>query len=152
MKDVEILSKARYKAMKHMLIAFVLFYCPQIIGSLPGDLHIDKLYQVYIIAPISLVGAIWLFVALIRLMKVQKSINADEMLKQALNNERVVANQSKCFRNAFFATLASIGVALLTTSIYPQVPAMLVCYFVLFVALLSMIISWLTYNKENAGE
>lgn len=148
MKDVETLKKARYKAMESMLVAFVVFYLPFIAGGIANYLPIDKLYYVYVLAPQSLIGAIWLFVALNRLMKVQKSINADDVLKQALNNEQSVASQFKCFRNAFFATIISIGGGLFVASIYPQVSAILICYIVLFAVLFTMGMSWLNYNKE----
>lgn len=149
MKDVEILKEARYKAMESMLVAYVVFYLPFIAGSIANYLPIDQLYYVYLLVPMSIIGAIWLFVALIRLMKVQKSINADEVLKKVLNDDQAVANQSKCFRNAFFVTLAAIGLGISASSVYPQISALLVCYIILFAALFTIGMSWLRYNKKH---
>lgn len=147
--EIEHLDKARYNAMKWLTISYVFFYCPIMANYLINFLGIDKFYQVYVNIPILFVGTILLQIFTIRLVIILRKISSNPELKQILNDECFVANQSKSFKFAFIAFIIVMGIAILLTSILPKIPAAFVCYVIFFIVSITTLVSWLIYNKEN---
>lgn len=147
--EIEKLNKARYSAMKWLTISYVLFYCPIMTNYLISFMDIDKFYQVYVNVPILLIGTLFFQVFVIKLVLVLRKINSKPDIKQILNDECFTANLAKSFRNAFIVFILVMCLSILFTSIFPKIPATFICYLIFFIVSMTVMISWLNYNKDE---
>lgn len=147
--EIEYLDKARYNAVKWLTISYVFFYCPIMANYLINFLEVDKFYQVYVSTPVLFVGVILFQLSLIKLVLLLRKISSDQELKQILNDEYFVANQSKSFSLAFVVFIIVMCIAFLLASIFPEIPAAFLCYLIFFIVSMTVLVSWLIYNREN---
>lgn len=147
--EIEYLDKARYNAVKWLTISYVFFYCPIMANYLINFLEVDKFYQVYVSTPVLFVGVILFQLSLIKLVLLLRKIGSDQELKQTLNDEYFVANQSKSFSLAFVVFIIVMCIAFLLASIFPEIPAAFLCYLIFFIVSMTVLVSWLIYNREN---
>lgn len=147
--EIEHLDKARHDVIKWITISYVFFHCPIMANYLINFLEVDKFYQVYVNTPILLAGVVLFQIFVIRLVLLLRKINSNPELKQILNDEYFIANQSKSFRLAFVAFIIVMCIAILLTSIFPKIPAVFVCYLIFFIVSMTALVSWLIYNREN---
>lgn len=147
--EIEHLDKTRYNVVKWLTTSYVFFYCPIMANYLINFLEVDKFYQVYVNTPILLAGVVLFQIFVIRLVLLLRKINSNPELKQILNDEYFIANQSKSFRLAFVVFIIVMCIAILLTSIFPKIPAAFVCYLIFFIVSMTALVSWLVYNREN---
>lgn len=131
-----------------MTIAYVAFYFPILANYFNNFSGADRFYKVYVIIPLLLIGVIFLQISVFRFVRVLLKINANKQLKPILNNEYYIANQQKSFRNAFVAFILAMGIATVTTLLFPAIPAVLICVILFYIVTMFGLVSWLFYNRK----
>lgn len=147
--EIEKLNKVRYSTMKWLTISYVFFYCPIMANYLISYMGIDKFYQVYVNVPVLLIGTLLFLVFVVKLVLILRKINSKPDIKQILNDECFTANQAKSFRNAFVVFILVMCLSILFISIFPKIPAAFICYLIFFIVSMTVMISWLNYNKDE---
>ena len=138
---IEKFDKERYPVIKLSTIGCAIWF-----GSLIlQDLIINKSI-VLIVILVGLIGWIFFTVGLIKLLKLTRKINSNCILKEALSNEMY---RLYTYKSAFvgFCAVLITGVCLYVISIFYDIPALLVCKFILFFGCLAAFIATLVYNK-----
>ena len=139
---IEKLDKSRYEAMKWFTFGWILWFCGFIIKD-----FINNNFILGLILLIGLFGWVFYTVNLIRIVKLGKIINADEKLRNALNNELHQLYMYKSVFWGFKIVIAIICVFLGISSFY-NISSLLVCEITLLFGVSSFLIAGLVYNKD----
>lgn len=142
--SVDQLDKMRYNTIKYTTISFVLFYCPLIVSCFT----LSPLAR--IINTIALlIGTAVLFLFTLKSIRINRKIQSDMNLKQALIDEMFTHNTYKSFQNGFITMILSLMVLMVLTSFNLNIPGAAVCYIEFFVGIITVAVSFLIYNKES---
>lgn len=93
-----------------------------------------------------LASVLWI-VNLVKIVRLGREVKNDNRLRNALSDEFFVHARAKAFEIGFWALLVTNGI-FLALSIYFSIPALLMCKVVLYVGVLSVLITTLIYNKN----
>ena len=139
---IEKLDKSMYEAKKWFTFGWLLWY---------GGFIIRPCITIKIVCGLILLFGMfgWVFftVNLINVLKWTKIVNADDKLKNALNNELHQLYRYKSVSWSFIIMLATICIFLGISSFY-NISALIVCEITLYVGISSLFIAELIYNKE----
>ena len=138
---IEKLDKERYLVIKLSTIGCAIWF-----GSLIlQDLIINKPI-VLIVIIVGLIGWIFFTVGLIKQLRLTRKINSNSILKEALNNEMYRLYTYKSAFVGFWALIITCGCFYIISTFY-DIPALLVCKFILFFGCLATFIAALIYNR-----
>jgi len=138
---IEKLDKSRYNLIKWLTIGWAIWFGGFILKELISSQIIFGL-----VILIGLIGWILFSVNLFNFLRVGKKVNADNRLKEALNNEMYELYKYKSFYWGFWTTIASTAIFIGISAFY-ILPALFVCEVTLFLGVLSTLIAGLIYNK-----
>ena len=149
-QQIEQLDSARYNVFKLLLASFLLFYIPFIVGKFVLPYFPDA-SGILIVANalIGLAGAVLLFIALFRLVKINGKIKSDPALREALNNEMYVAYSLRTFQWAFFAMLFTSIASAVAATLYPAMPAPFFCYLIFLVGMVTLLGRFLAIHRDK---
>jgi hypothetical protein len=138
---IEKLDKSRYDLIKWLTIGWTIWFG----GYIVKDWINNKLiFGLFIL--IGFIGWILFVVNLTKYLRLGKKVNADNRLKEALNNEMYKLYAYKSIFFGFLTTMIIICIFLLI-SLFNNIPALIVCEIVLFFGISSSLIASLIYNK-----
>lgn len=139
---IEKLDKSRYELLKWFTVGWGMWYG----GFILKDLISSKLILGLILL-VGLVGGVIFAVNLIRFRRFAKIVNSDSDLKNALNDELMLHNRNKSYTVGYWVLIIVTGIFMLT-SIYTDISALIVCEVILYIGILSVLVSSLRYNKD----
>tara|TARA_R110000868_G_scaffold410693_4_gene699815 strand:- start:51213 stop:51647 length:435 start_codon:yes stop_codon:yes gene_type:complete len=139
---IEKLDASRYK----MILWFTIGWGGWFGAFIAKDL-ITNTFTIGVLSIFGFVGwALW-FVNLLRLIKLGNLIKSDNHLKKALTDELLIHNRDKSIATGFW-TFLILTVLFLGLSTFTDISALLVCEAMLFIGVLSTLISSLIYYKQ----
>jgi drug/metabolite transporter (DMT)-like permease len=139
---IESLNKSRYNFVKWTTIGWGLFFGTFILKDFINS-HIVRLFVVVL----GLSGWIIWTIHLVRYRKLNKIINSDSHLKEALSDELVKHNAKKSMIVGYWTVILTICI-FFVISLFFKIPALIVCEVTLYVGILSSLIASLIYNKD----
>lgn len=139
---IEKLDKSRYESLKWFTFGWLLWYGGFIIKDFISNTIVFGLIMLF-----GMFGWVFFTVNLIKVLKWTKIVNADNKLKNALNNELHQLYRYKSVSWSFIITLATICIFLGISSFY-NISALIVCEITLYVGISSLFIAELIYNKD----
>jgi hypothetical protein len=139
---IEQLDKSRYNLSKGLALGWAMWYGGYIAKGLIGNSLIIKL-----IILVGFIGWILFTINLIKSFKLNKKINADSRLKEALNNEMHYLYKLKSAFWGFGFILVTLVIFNFILTFYP-VPAVFICQITIFTGTVSTLVATLIYNKE----
>lgn len=140
---IEKLNKSRYNSILFLAIGFFLFYGSFMLSNLATN------RSIIILSTLTGVIGTGLFAgSLIKLMKVSKQIKSDAKAKDALNDELFQLYTYKSYTWGFWTVLLTL-VPLIAISSFYELPNKIVCELILFIAVLTVLISFLAYNRDT---
>jgi hypothetical protein len=139
---IEEVDKSRYSMIKWCTLGWIVWYGTFIINDL-----INNKFVVVLLLVIGLVGWVFFMINLVRLIKLGKKINLNSELKEALSNEMHQFYVLKSMTWGFWATMATVCIFIIISLFY-KLSALIVCEFILFVGVSTILIANLVYNKE----
>jgi hypothetical protein len=139
---IESLNKSRYNFVKWTTIGWGLFFGIFILKDFINS-HIVRIFVVII----GLSGWIIWVISLVRYRKLNKIINSDSHLKEALSDELVNHNAKKSMIVGYWTVLLIICL-FFVISLFFKISALIVCEITLYFGILSSLIASLIYNKE----
>ena len=143
---IEKYDKLRYNLILWFTIGWAIWF-----GSFILKDVIDNKIILSTILVIGFLGSIVYAVNLIRINRLSKIINADIKLKSALNDELIISNRKKSFVLGYSVLMLLIGV-FYGLSLFFNIKALLICQILVYVGVLSALVSSLIYNRSGYGE
>lgn len=139
---IEQLDKARYNLLKWTTIGWAIWFAT-IIGN-----NIEKGHFLITVAYwTGLLGGTIFVINLIIFLKLRRQLKWNAKLNEALNNELHVFNLQKSYHLGYWTVILTTGI-LMFVSIFTSITALLVSELILYVGVLSVLISGLYYNRD----
>jgi len=139
---IEKLEKTRYNLLKWLTIGWAIWFGTFILK--------DSVQNHMILAAASTVG-VWgwivFIINLIKFLKLRRELGWDKKVENALNDELHQLNMHKSSMIGYWAVLTTTAV-FLAISEFLEIKALLVTEIILYVGVLSALISGLIYNRD----
>ena len=144
---IERLDQLRNKLLRWFIVGFGAWYGMNILSDLTSNVPV-KIIATFV----GLTAWIFWSIALIKMIRLGKTIKRDNFLKNALNDELFQHYRSKSFVVGFWSFLITIGIFLSISTFY-EIPALIVCKVTLYIGVLSALIAAaILYNRGRDGE
>ena len=139
---IEKLDKSRYQLVLWLTVGWAIYFG----GFILKDLVSDKALTVVIILA-GLIGWILFLINLIRYIKFGRTVNSDNELGNALNDELHLFNRNRSTVVGFWAFLILLTL-FFGLSIFTAIPALIVCELTLYFGIISALVSFLIFNRR----
>lgn len=139
---IEEMDKLRSSAIIWFTIGWAIWFG----GFIAKDLIANKILLLILIS-IGFVGYIIFLVNVLRLSKLRKVVDSDSKLKDALFDEFTLHNRNKSAVVGCWTFMGAIAVCF-GLSLFTDITALTVCEITLFFGILSMLISFLIFNRS----
>lgn len=138
---IEKADKSRYNIIKWFTIAWALWFGSFIL------LNFITSKILFFITSATGVLAWGIFVfSLLKLLRLNSLIKKDKGIRNALSDELNLHNRNKIFVAGFWSFVVLVSVFLIL-SVFINIPALIVCELVLYIAVLVSLLSFLILNK-----
>ncbi len=139
---IEKLEKTRYNLLKWLTIGWGIWF---------GTFILKNLLQNQLILQfatwIGLLGWVIFSINLVKYFKLKRELKWDKKLERALNDELHQLNMFQSFFIGYCIIILVTGI-LFVLSLYITLPAVLVTEIILYIGVLSVLISGLIYNRD----
>jgi hypothetical protein len=140
---VEQLDRSRYKAIKWFTVGWGMWLGLYLFMYLA----VNPVFKTILLV-VGLAGWIIWTINLIKVYRLGKIMNADETLRNALNDENHQQNIHKSFVAGYAVTLATIAILMVIAAFF-KVSATLALFISLYIGVLSVLLASLFYNRES---
>lgn len=140
--SIQKLDKSRYNLIKWLLISWILWFG----GFILKDFISNKLIEL-LINLITIFGCVMWIRSTIQLRIFSKIVNSDSHLKKALNDELALFNRSKSLVVGYWTLIILAGI-FFVLSIFTNISAVIVSELILYIGIISPLLSSLIYNKD----
>ena len=140
--SIDYLDRARYKMVKWFTIGWAIWFGTFILKD-----YLSEKWFVFSVILIGLIAWVMFVVQHLRIMKLGKIFKTNPRIKDALNDELMQHNRNKAAMVSYKVIMIFITIFLLF-SLYTEVTALLVSEILLYVGVLSPLITSLVLNKR----
>jgi divalent metal cation (Fe/Co/Zn/Cd) transporter len=141
MSLIEKMNKSKYNLIKWFTVGWTMWFG----GFILKDLIFNKIILGFIIMA-GLTGWVLFVINIFRLKRFVKTVTKSSNLKQALSDELSLYNRNKSFVTGYYILIAMAGV-FFALSVFTDITALVVSEVILYVGVLSSLISLLIYNR-----
>jgi divalent metal cation (Fe/Co/Zn/Cd) transporter len=141
MSLIEKMNKSKYNLIKWFTVGWTIWFG----GFILKDLIFNKIILGFIIMA-GLTGWVLFVINIFRLKRFVKTVTKSSNLKQALSDELSLYNRNKSFVTGYYILIAMAGV-FFALSVFTDITALVVSEVILYVGVLSSLISLLIYNR-----
>jgi hypothetical protein len=139
---IEKLDRVRYNLLKWFAFGWALWYGAFILKDV-----VQSMFVIGVFLAVGLAGWIIWTINMIRFYRLGKIVSQDEVLKEALNDELHQFNTARSYKAGYTLTIFTIAL-FVGLSTFFTIPTLLAFQITLYVSVLSVLISFLIFNKN----
>lgn len=139
---IEQLNKLRFNLLKWLTIGWAIWFGSYVFKNLINQPAVTS-----VLAFIGVMGWAVFIINLIQFLKLKRELRKDAKMQAALNDELHQLNMHKSFSVGFWATIGTT-IAFFGLAEFCNLPVVLVIETILYLGVLSVLISGLIYNRD----